>query len=390
MGTYRPKFSTILIYFGFALTGVATTLLGSALPALMSRFSLSDAQAGYLFAAQFLSSTAGVVLSGRLAASFGFKRTLVPGFLFIAVGIASLGFVVGWLTCMAAVSCYGVGLGVAIPACNLQVAAVNPDRRASALNTLNFVWTGGALAWAPFAAITASRPISFVLMGGFIAAFTLCLALSPLPERERAEARATSITSIDRGISLSVYAATATMFFLYVGVENAWGGWATSYAKRMNGVTETWILASSFFWGALLFGRAVAPWLLKRISEEVLLTADLVVATLAGCLVLMTSTTTLLFIALMALGFALSSIFPNVIAKMTRDFESRPGDAGWMFAAAGVGGATLPWAVGVASSHFGAMRVGLAVPIAGSAVMLMIQILRSRGTSRAVAAGTGV
>ena len=114
----------------------------------------------------------------------------------------------------------------------------------------------------------------------------------------------------------------------------------------MNGVTETWILASSFFWGALLFGRAVAPWLLKRISEEVLLTADLVVATLAGCLVLMTSTTTLLFIALMALGFALSSIFPNVIAKMTRDFESRPGDAGWMFAAAGVGGATLPWAVG--------------------------------------------
>lgn len=170
------------------------------------------------------------------------------------------------------------------------------------------------------------------------------------------------------------------MFFLYVGVENAWGGWATSYAQRMNANSETWILAPSFFWGALLFGRAVAPWLLKIISEDALLITDLLLATLAGGLLLATGTMVFLFAVLSVLGFALSSAFPNVIARMTRDFETCPGDAGWMFAAAGVGGATLPWAVGAVSSHFGEIRIGLVVPIVGAAIMLTIQTVRNRRT----------
>src|SRR4051812_10191383 len=215
MGTSRPRLSTAFIYFGFALTGVATTLLGSALPALMKRFTLTDGQAGYLFAAQFLSSTGEVILSGWLAARFGFKKTLVPGFLLIAAGIASLALVT-WPGCLAAVACYGVGLGVAIPACNLHVAAVNPDRRASALNTLNFIWTGGALAWAPFAAATSSRPVSFALVGAFIGVFALGLAFIPLPERKLAEERGDVRSSASGRIPFLVYLTTGAMFFLYV------------------------------------------------------------------------------------------------------------------------------------------------------------------------------
>jgi fucose permease len=43
-----------LLCLGFALTGMAVTLLGPILPAVMQRWHLKDSQAGLLLSAQFL------------------------------------------------------------------------------------------------------------------------------------------------------------------------------------------------------------------------------------------------------------------------------------------------------------------------------------------------
>jgi fucose permease len=278
-----------------------------------------------------------------------------------------------------AICCYGLGIGIAIPACNLQVANANPDRRASALNVLNFVWTAGALAWAPFAAALSTRRFSFLVLGAFVALFTICLALARLqsagPAHEDTRSQSKS------GPPVSVFLLTALLFFLYIGVESAWAGWATSYAQRMNATTRLWIFAPAFFWGALLLGRALAPFLLKRIPEDVLLIVDLAMVTAAGCFVLASSNMVLLFATLSVLGFALASVYPNLIARMSRDLEGNTAATGYMFAAAGTGGAVLPWVVGAVSSRFGGIRAGLAVAIAASALMLAIQISRSRRTS---------
>jgi FHS family Na+ dependent glucose MFS transporter 1 len=381
LGTPRSTGSLtamIVIYLGFALTGVAVTLLGSALPALMRRFSLTDLQAGTLFTAQFLCSTLGATLSGRLVSRHGFKFILVGGFALIALGIGALAFL-SWPSCLIAICCYGIGIGITIPACNLHVAATNPHRRAGALNLLNFVWTAGALAWAPFAATLSARPMSFLWLGLFVALFTVWLALTHLPEGKIEQN--TSQPGVFRTIPLQVYVLTALVFFLYIGVENSWAGWSTSFAQRLNPSNHLWIFAPSFFWGALLAGRALAPLLLKLVSEDLLLVLDLAVATAAGCALLMTSNTILMFAALSLLGFALASVYPNLIAKMTRDLEANPGATGYMFASSSTGGAIIPWVVGAVSTSFGSIRAGLSIAIAASTVMLILQALRPRNVT---------
>ena len=59
------------------------------------------------------------------------------------------------------------------------------------------------------------------------------------------------------------------LFFLYVGVENAFGGWIASYAKSLGSLTPTVAFMSpSFFYSALMLGRWLAP-LLLRVTAEI-------------------------------------------------------------------------------------------------------------------------
>src|SRR4051794_32697718 len=146
---------TFASYVSFIPIGIATVLLGPLLPTLSARWSLNYSQAGALFTAQYLASTCAVALSGVLASRRGFLFPIKAGLLLMALGLAVLpwGSKTVGILCIGA---YGAGLGVAVPAANLMVAAVNPDRRSATLNLLNFFWSAGAVA-CPFIVAIATR-----------------------------------------------------------------------------------------------------------------------------------------------------------------------------------------------------------------------------------------
>ena len=85
-----PRTGTALIHVGFVLTGVMTTLLGPTLPILSARWSLNDAQAGYLFTSQFASSIIGVAISSWLIQRRGYRLTLLLGMVLMGIGAGSL------------------------------------------------------------------------------------------------------------------------------------------------------------------------------------------------------------------------------------------------------------------------------------------------------------
>lgn len=173
-----------LAYAGFLLTGVVTTLLGVALPELSARWSLTDSQAGRLFSAQFAGSLAGVGLSGRAMGRFGFLGSLAGGYALIALGVGGLGAPSFALAALA-VFVYGLGFGVSIPASNLLVAEINPERRAAALNLLNAAWCLGAIAGPPLLAALWRR----LDLGGMLMAVALpaaCIGAAALLTRRNA------------------------------------------------------------------------------------------------------------------------------------------------------------------------------------------------------------
>ncbi len=376
------------IYCGVVLSGMLTTLIGPLLPVLSARWSLEDAQAGYFFTAQFAGSMTGAVLSGLLLPRRGFRFSLVLGFALVAVGAFALG-IGNWAVGLLSVFVYGAGLGFTIACTNMWVSESNPGKRSAALNILNFAWGAGAVA-SPFLFAELLRMgHGGALLNALAAAFAIvAIALAWVsftePKREKEETGSSvprpSMWSFRFGPTLGI------LFFLYVGVEIAVGGWVASHAQRISAGSGTlWVLAPSFFWGALVAGRALAPAVLRYISEARVVLGGLVVASLGVVAMLAATSLAKVLGAASIAGLGLASIFPILAAWISHAFgasSSRLG--GRMFAMGALGGATVPWLVGFLSTAFGGLKIGLLAPLACNGIMLVLLLITPAPKARSV------
>src|SRR5258708_18221184 len=137
--TRRSRVLTTVVSTAFVLTGVVTTFLGPILPALASRWELSDSRSGYFFTAQFLGSMLGVGISSFLLPRSGFRFSLGLSYFLMAAGVGGLAFA-GWKSSLLSTLAFGLGFRVAIPVSNLLISGLNHDRPSSTLIIFNFFW----------------------------------------------------------------------------------------------------------------------------------------------------------------------------------------------------------------------------------------------------------
>jgi len=368
----------VQIQAGFLLVGIANTLIGPILPVLSSRWHLSDAQAGHLFTAQFAGAIAGSALSGLLIRKLEVVTVLAAGYGGLAIAIVSLS-ANSWLIGLASFVVLGFSLGLTNPATNMSIAELNPERRAAALNLLNLIWGVGAISGPPLIALPTRRGDMFWVLSGLALALALvALTLTRSAMRLSFGQTRPSPLPVNSMLSawLSPYALlTGALVFIYVGTETAISGWIALYVQRLGHTAQSfWALASSLFWAGLLTGRAAAPALLRRINEERLVLLALFVA-IAGMSIILTGQELITISAGAVLaGLGLAPVFPNTLAIFTRHYGKQASQlAGVIFVLASLGGAMLPWLVGLVSSHHRELRVGLLVPLLGGGVMLALQ-----------------
>jgi len=383
-----PSAVTITLHIGFVVAGMATTLLGPILPALTQRWAMSDVIAGSLFTAQFLSSMTATLFAPAIAGRIGARGALALGFTLLAAGTATIGVAPHAIGVVATVV-YGLGLGFVLPLTNMSVAAIRPDRAASALSLVNVSWGLGAVIW-PMAVRSFATPESVAVpMAGLAIAcammaitcrFAIPAALLTAGDRGDGDVVAPHPEAPPASRNLAARAALlGLLIFLYVGTENAVAGWVAEFARRMvAGSTTVWALAPTAFWGALTAGRLLAALALRHISEFVLIRFGLALATLGVLAILFAASTPGGVIAgAAAAGFGLSAIFPLLWAIVTRSIGAMaPATAGPLYAAGGLGGAVMPWLVGAVSSAAGNLRAGLAVPLAALVVLVLCSWLR--------------
>jgi len=373
-GPVSAKALTFAAYAAFVPIGIATVLLGPMLPTLSARWSLNYSQAGALFTVQYLASTLAVALSGVMVSRWGFRFAMKAGLLLMSAGVALLlaGPKTMGMLCIAA---SGGGIGLAVPAANLLVAEVNPGRRSATLNLLNFCWSTGSVA-CPFLVAAAAKSHHIPLFLGAVAGFSLLVAIgiAAMPSHI-VEPSAARDTRTNGGPAISwkhrAMLTLAALFFLYVGVENGFGGWIASYAKSLGSLTPALsVMTPSFFYSALMLGRWLAPVLLRVTDEIRLVQVGLLVAC-AGMAGLILSRGLLGVVVSASLaGLGLSYVYPITISVLSREFgpaSSRVGSL--MFTMSNLGGGLMPWMVGVSSTRFGTLKAGLAVPLIGCAAM---------------------
>lgn len=363
-------------YTAFIPIGIATVLLGPMLPTLSTRWSLNYAEAGALFTAQYIAATCAVALSGILVARWGFRFAINLGLFLMAVGLAFLlsgTKVIGVLS----IATYGGGLGIAVPAANMLVAAVNPDRRSATLNLLNFFWSLGAVS-CPFLVAAAAKhqqiPLFLLSVAGLALVVVIGIALLG---RNIVEPSAT----VQKGPILPLIRARvnlfyifAALFFLYVGVENSFGQWMASYAKSLGTLAvATAVATPSFFYASLTIGRWLAPALLRTMTDKRLAQVGLLLACFGMSGLMFSHQLMGIAASACAAGLGLSSVYPITISLLSRDFPS-PQIGSVMFVLSNIGGGLLPWIEGVFSNRFGSLKAGLYLPLLGCLALYFLYL----------------
>ncbi len=368
---FRP-----VLHFSFFLTGIATTMMGVLLPFVISHWSISDAQAGSLFSAQFVASFLGSLAYGWVARQLGNKRTVILGLSIIAAGVFGLASS-AWPLPLAFVATYGLGLGVALPATNLLVAGISGEPRAAALNFLNFSWTLGAVT-SPLLFVTLlqrqhwSLSITLAFFAAVVALSVLALALCESPE----------VTSVlqekrnsDATPTILTWVLTGLLLFLYVGIENGIPGWTPLLGLRQHVFTQTSVgFALALYWGAILLGRLAASFWWRNVTPRTVVSAGLTTAFAGTVLIASGSSSLMLYVGLVLAGAGLAAVFPTAVAVFSplATGKLKP-VAGILFASAGLGGAALPYAIGLLSSHGYGLRAGLWITAVVALIMLSIE-----------------
>jgi fucose permease len=134
-----------------------------------------------------------------------------------------------------------------------------------------------------------------------------------------------------------------------------------------------WVTTPSYFYGGLLAGRALAPVSLRRISELLVVRLSVTTA-LLGLMVLLASHSMVLVLASAAIiGLGLAAIYPITISLLTNRFGPMAARVGSvMFMLASLGAAFMPWLVGVTSTGMSSLKIGLAIPLLGCVLMLVL------------------
>lgn len=387
----KPLRALLPVFFYFLAAGIATVMLGPLLPALIQRWHIQDAQAGALFTASFAGQFCGAWFATR-----NLRTSVLYGSAITAAGCVAMAWV-GFGPAHIALFCVGLGLGAGLTAGNVIAGTAVPVARARLIAMLNVAWGLGAIVCPVLARLSSAGGIQhfFFATAIFLAVASFVSIVIPHPTQpadlfERTSQSSSGTPSIQPRMPLPPLPlfVFGTAIFLYVGIENALGGWLPSYAVRTNPALHASSIAL-YFWIAELAGRILVTALMTLLGEATLYRiclALLILTQVLLCVKANISSTGIIALTALA-ALSLAPIYPLIVSFLL----GRTGNharLGSLFAIASFGGATLPWLTGVFSTQFHSLRTGLIVPAAGAALLLFLSatlIAKPAQLSKAVA-----
>jgi len=380
-----------VLAFGFVLLGMGLTATGVAWPSVAEAFDRSLAELGYvtlLFGGGYTIST---LVSGRLSARAGIGRVLLLAAMVAAAALAALAVSGSWAVFLIASGSLGFGNGLIDAATNTYIAI---RRGARAMGNIHGAFGVGAIAGPLLVTALLAAGYSWRLAFAALAVAEIVYAAGLWRISGHVDVRGAAEAHHPRGhlLRTSVLAWSLIVFFLYAGIAAGAGVWAFTFLTEERSIAGgPGGIAVAAYWGGFTASRFVLGFLGDRVHPNTVLRWS-AAATAVGFAVFWWNPEPVIGIAaLVFTGFAHGPIFPLQTLLTPRRFGAAltATVVGFQIAAANVGGAVLPGAMGVAVD-----RTGLAVipPLLfGNAMVLWgaIEMLRmvSRRQIAAVASG---
>lgn len=331
-----------------AAIGALIASYGPAVAGFQNRFGITEGQVGAGLAVQSLGAIIGVLASPRLMRRLGNRRAMMLSLGLVGIGALLIAVAPSWSLTLAAAAITGLGLG-GVDLMVSQLLILGTGSRGPALVNLGhgFFGVGTVAAPALIAVIGSERyPLLFGLIG-LVAVLALLgmagLVARPTPADGRAAAGAGRKARLWPGVAVMV--GFIVVFSTHFGVQAGIGNWEPSYLGHLGVSTAPAMWATSGFWLMMVLGRFLAAGLTQVLPVGTIV----LVSSLGMTLSLAWSLHDASAIWAFALcGLFIGPIFPNGLTWFTRTGYAGGNRFSYVMAAAMVGMAVAPWALGMA------------------------------------------
>ena len=144
--------SVVWLAAGFLLAGLGTVMLGPIMPTLLHDWRLTDQQGGLLLAAKFVGS-----FLGGMSVPRRLRLGVLGGMAFASAGFGAFALSGGLVSGAACLFVSGFGLGQIIASTNIVIGRRYREHTGSALASVNFFWSLGAVLCGMIAAAVLPR-----------------------------------------------------------------------------------------------------------------------------------------------------------------------------------------------------------------------------------------
>lgn len=358
----------------FLLAGLGTVLLGPLLPSVAHAWQLNDSQSGLLLLAKFVGAfLGGVSVPRRLGLG------IFGGSLLTFVGFAAFAMCNSLLPACASLFVSGIGLGQIIASTNIITGRRFRSHTGSALASLNFFWSLGAV-------ITGVLVAAFIPRFGLrnpllvFSALYLFSGVGGLMRHAKAPDSILPATETGSPLDWQTIAFFALLLFLYGGLETCLTAWITTFTVRFSDLK---LLGGQsgvvLLWASLTGGRALASVALRRWRERTVQGVGLLLAVVIIAVLSWVRHGGLLSACCILLGLGIAPFFPATFALLMRRQPSAR-TAGFILAVSGLGAALFPWLMGVLSTSTGSLRIAMVVPWTLAATLLLLSMPSAKTT----------
>jgi fucose permease len=274
----------------------------------------------------------------------------------------------------------GIGLGQIIASTNILAGRRYRSHTGSALASLNFFWSLGAV-------ITGVLVAAFIPRYGlrnpllYFAALYLLSGMGGLLRHRSSANEAKVELEPVRSLAASSIAFFALLLFLYGGLETCLTAWITTFTVRFS---DLHLLGGQsgvvLLWASLTGGRVLASIAMRRASELTVQRAGLLLASVVIAVLSWAQHGWTLSSCCILLGLGLAPFFPATFALLMRQQPSAR-TAGFILAVSGLGAALFPWLMGVLSTQTGSLRIAMVVPWAIAVLLLLLSLVFHPTTS---------
>lgn len=329
MKPVNPRLVFLAACLGMLLFGIVMITLGSTLPELISRYHLTEIQAGSMFSVLPLGILAGSLVFGPVADRYGYQGLLISNALVILLGFQSIAYGHQAYLLMLSVFMIGFGGGVLNGATNALVADISEHAKGAYLSILGVFYGLGAMVMPTLINIlkdyfSPQQIISWVGWSILLAVLVFVVIRFPQPKLLQGFSLRQALPLVrSRSLLLGGF-----LLFFASGNEGVTNNWLSTFLENHKALAREQAL---FSLSALVFSLTVARLVLgkalKVYSSPRVFMLSLVLQGIGAGLLYLGSGYIILLAGVVFLGLGMAAIFPIMLGYVAELFAQWSGTA---------------------------------------------------------------